>query len=42
MKENENSKKLCQSIMAITKLEGGDLVMTEGVKLICRFGNRER
>jgi hypothetical protein len=27
---------------AITKLEGGDLGMMEGVKLICRFGNRER
>jgi hypothetical protein len=30
------------SIMAITKLEGRDLVMMEGVKLICRFGNCER
>jgi hypothetical protein len=30
------------SIMAITKLEGGDLVMMEGVKLIYRFGNHER
>jgi hypothetical protein len=27
---------------ALTKLEGGDLGMMEGVKLICRFGNRER
>ncbi len=47
MREEKNCErkwefKETMSIMAITMLEGGDLVMMEGVKLICRFGNRER
>ncbi len=40
--ERKQEFKETMSIMAITKLEGGDLVMMEGVKLIYRFGNHER
>ncbi len=43
MREEKNCerKREFKETMSTTKLEGGDLVMMEGVKLICRFGNRE-